>query len=91
MAADAGQKGITFLDCPVSGGSARAERGALALICGGDVAVLERCRPLLEVMGRVHRCGVVGMGQVAKLANHGMHTHRILTDSSHRQDGTGLM
>ncbi|MFT5176198.1 MAG: 2-hydroxy-3-oxopropionate reductase [Gammaproteobacteria bacterium] len=72
LASDAGQRGIAVLDCPVSGGSARAERGALALICGGDVAVLERCRALLETVGHVHHCGAVGMGQVAKLANQGI-------------------
>ncbi|MGI9476041.1 MAG: NAD(P)-dependent oxidoreductase [Hyphomicrobiaceae bacterium] len=60
------------LDCPVSGGRPRAEKGELALICGGDPETVEMCRPVLETMGAIFYCGSVGMGQVAKLANQGL-------------------
>ncbi|MCH9673558.1 MAG: NAD(P)-dependent oxidoreductase [Gammaproteobacteria bacterium] len=63
---------IHVLDCPVSGGRARAERGELALIAGGEEAVLERCRAVLETMGNLFHCGGVGMGQIAKLINQGL-------------------
>ena len=72
LAAESAETGIDILDCPVAGGRPRAERGALALICGGDSKVLERCRPILETMGTIFHCGPIGMGQVVKLANNGL-------------------
>ena len=72
LSLEAAKVGINVLDCPVSGGRPRAAEGSLALICGGEPAVVERCRPVLENMGRIIHCGPVGMGQVAKLANQGL-------------------
>jgi 3-hydroxyisobutyrate dehydrogenase len=72
LAAEAEEIGIDVLDCPVAGGRPRAEQGALALICGGESEVVERCRPVLETMGTIFHCGHVGMGQVVKLANNGL-------------------
>jgi 3-hydroxyisobutyrate dehydrogenase-like beta-hydroxyacid dehydrogenase len=69
VAAQAAAQGVAVLDAPVSGGAPGAEQGTLALMVGGERTVLERCRPLLEAMGRVFACGAVGMGMVAKLAN----------------------
>ena len=69
LSVEASQRGISVLDCPVSGGSRRAEQGQLALICGGNKEAVDRCHPVLETMGSIHYCGDVGMGQVAKLAN----------------------
>lgn len=69
LAAELGPRGIDVIDCPVSGGPMGAAAGTLALIAGGDAAVIERCRPALEAMGTIHHCGAVGMGMVAKLAN----------------------
>jgi 3-hydroxyisobutyrate dehydrogenase len=69
IAKEAAELGLTVLDCPVSGGNIGAEKGTLALIVGGDVEAIERCRAALDVMGTVYHCGDVGMGQVAKLAN----------------------
>ena len=60
---------IDLLDCPVSGAPMGAQKGTLALITGGEKAVLERCRAALETMGTIYHCGPVGMGMVAKLAN----------------------
>jgi len=63
-------RGLGFLDCPVSGGPAGAAAGTLTIMVGGEAAVLERARPLLEAIGRtlVH-CGAAGSGQGAKLVN----------------------
>jgi 3-hydroxyisobutyrate dehydrogenase-like beta-hydroxyacid dehydrogenase len=62
--------GVRVLDCPISGGPGRAEAGELAVMVGGDEAVLERVRPVLEAMGsRVVHIGPLGHGQIAKLAN----------------------
>jgi 3-hydroxyisobutyrate dehydrogenase len=61
---------IAMLDAPVSGGTAGAEKGTLTFIVGGDAAVLERARPLLEKMGaNIFHAGAHGAGQVAKVCN----------------------
>ena len=58
------------MDCPVSGGVARAERRELAIMTGGDSDVLERVWPLLEaVSASVHHCGPVGAGHAMKALN----------------------
>jgi len=69
LAAELRIKRINLIDCPVSGAHMGAEKGTLAMIAGGDSAVIERCRPALETMGTVYHCGSVGMGMVTKLAN----------------------
>ena len=69
IAKQAAERDVAVLDCPVSGGNIGAEKGTLALIIGGDIGVVERCRAALETMGTIYHCGDVGMGQVAKLAN----------------------
>ena len=69
VAAAATARGVAVLDAPVSGGASAAAQGNLALLVGGDLAVIERVRPILEVMGRIVVCGDLGMGMVAKLAN----------------------
>jgi 2-hydroxy-3-oxopropionate reductase len=63
-------QGVHMLDAPVSGGGIGAEAGALAIMVGGDAAVLARARPLFEVLGKtlVH-IGGNGAGQVAKACN----------------------
>lgn len=60
---------IEHVDAPVSGGTLGAEAGTLAIMAGGDEAVIERVRPVLEAMGRVTRVGPAGSGQLVKLAN----------------------
>ena len=62
--------GAGFLDAPLSGGTAGAERGTLTLMVGGDEAVLESVRPALDPFaGLVVHVGGPGMGQVVKLCN----------------------
>ena len=63
-------RGIDMIDAPVSGGTAGAEKGTLTFIVGGDAAVLERVRPILEKMGaNIFHAGAQGAGQVAKICN----------------------
>lgn len=63
-------RGIEAMDCPVSGGTAAAEAGALTIMAGGKAEVLERVRPLLTCYGKsITHIGGNGAGQVAKLCN----------------------
>jgi len=58
------------LDAPVSGGTPAAEQGTLTIMVGGDSALLDLCRPLLETMGtRIVHLGPVGQGKVVKIVN----------------------
>jgi 3-hydroxyisobutyrate dehydrogenase len=69
MADQAAAAGIHVIDAPVSGGSVRAGQGELMVMCGGDRAVVEACRPLLEAFGEVRYLGALGAGQAMKLVN----------------------
>ena len=70
VAKEALARGHAMLDAPVSGGTAGAAAGTLTFIVGGDAAVLERARPILQGMGKnVFHMGGAGAGQVAKLCN----------------------
>jgi len=62
--------GVGFLDCPVSGGVEGARTASLAIMCGGDEAVFDRARPILESLGKaVAYIGSSGAGQVTKATN----------------------
>jgi 3-hydroxyisobutyrate dehydrogenase-like beta-hydroxyacid dehydrogenase len=64
---------VACLDAPVTGGSAAAASAVLTCLVGGDEAVLDDVRPVLDQYCRaVHRVGDVGAGQVAKLVNNVM-------------------
>ncbi len=66
-------RGVHFLDCGMSGGPGGARDATLALMVGGDEAVLERVRPLLEAMGsHIVHCGGTGAGMAAKLVNNAL-------------------
>ena len=63
-------RGVQMLDAPVSGGDTGAKAGTLSIMVGGEAEVLERCRPILEAMGRtITHCGPNGAGQTVKLCN----------------------
>ncbi|GAA0857315.1 3-hydroxyisobutyrate dehydrogenase [Aliiglaciecola litoralis] len=63
-------KGIYFADAPVSGGVGGATAGTLTFIVGGEQAVFEKAKPILECMGKnIFHAGDVGAGQVAKICN----------------------
>jgi 2-hydroxy-3-oxopropionate reductase len=62
--------GCDYIDAPVSGGEVGAKAGSLTIMCGGDEAVFERVRPLLELMGKnITLVGGNGDGQTTKVAN----------------------
>ena len=60
-------RGIDMIDAPVSGGVRRAITGQLAVMVGGDTAVIERCRPVLSAMGsQLFVVGELGAGDAIK-------------------------
>jgi len=62
--------GVAMIDAPVSGGVARAKDGSLAIMVGGDVAVIERCRPLFQAVGeQMFETGPLGSGHAMKVLN----------------------
>jgi 3-hydroxyisobutyrate dehydrogenase len=70
LAARLGERGVRFIDAPVSGGVGGAEDGTLAIMVGGDARDLEEARPALTAMGpHIVHVGAVGAGSVAKLCN----------------------
>ncbi len=65
-----GQRGIAFLDAPVSGGQKGAMEGTLTFFVGGDPGALEKARPVFQAMGkRITHLGSSGAGQLGKAAN----------------------
>jgi 3-hydroxyisobutyrate dehydrogenase-like beta-hydroxyacid dehydrogenase len=65
--------GAETLGAPVSGGPADAGSGRLVFLIGGEAAVIERCRPVLETLGsEIHHLGPLGAGHVVKLVNNVM-------------------
>ena len=70
VAARLGERGLRFLDAPVSGGVGGPTAGTLAIMVGGEAGDLEEARPVLAVMGTsIIHVGGVGAGEVAKLCN----------------------
>lgn len=62
--------GMHWLDAPVSGGTAGAEAGSLAIMAGGRADDVQRVRPILAHLGqRLTHMGEVGAGQVSKVCN----------------------
>jgi len=61
-------RGVDFLDAPCTGSTPGAQGGTLTFMVGGDPAVFEKVKPLLEPMGkRIYYCGKAGLGLQAKL------------------------
>lgn len=64
------ERGVHFLDAPVSGGEPKAIEGTLSIMVGGSEADFARAEPVLRCVGAsAVRCGDVGAGNVTKLAN----------------------
>ena len=64
------EKGVGFVDAPVSGGSEGAIKATLAIMCGGSEEDFRRAKPVLDKLGRsVVHVGPVGCGQIAKAVN----------------------
>jgi 3-hydroxyisobutyrate dehydrogenase len=65
-----GQRGLAFLDAPVTGSSPRAQDGTLTIMAGGSDEDFERARPVLEAMGKlIVHAGPLGHGQMVKVIN----------------------
>jgi 3-hydroxyisobutyrate dehydrogenase len=70
IAAAAAERGLAYLDAPISGGTTGAERATLTIMVGGEDEALARARPVLRALGeRIFHLGPVGSGAVAKLVN----------------------
>ncbi len=72
VAAACAERGVAFLDAPVSGGSQGAEAGTLTIMAGGEAAVFARLRPVFLAMGaaeNILHIGPVGAGEAVKLVN----------------------
>lgn len=64
------EAGCHLLECPLTGGAVGAKTRKLVFMVGGDAEVFERCRPVLERLGRAtFHLGELGRGNVAKLVN----------------------
>ena len=64
------EKGVGFVDAPVSGGQAGAVNGQLGIMCGGDQADYDRALPVLNVYAKM--CALIGgagAGQLTKMVN----------------------
>jgi 3-hydroxyisobutyrate dehydrogenase-like beta-hydroxyacid dehydrogenase len=68
--ASAAERGLQFVDAPVSGGQAGAVNGALTVMCGGEPAAFDAMQPVALCYARaVTRVGAAGAGQLAKMVN----------------------
>jgi 2-hydroxy-3-oxopropionate reductase len=63
------QTGLRHIDAPVSGGTVAAERGALAIMAGGETTDLADAAPVFAALGNVTHVGPHGRGQLCKLVN----------------------
>ncbi len=70
IAAACAEKGVAFLDAPVSGGQQGAIAGTLSIMVGGEAEALQRAMPVLEAMGKkIVHVGASGAGQFTKACN----------------------
>ncbi len=68
LAQELKRRGIAMLDAPVGGSSGQARRREAPMVVGGERAVFDRCRPVLDAIARsVHYMGPNGSGARAKL------------------------
>jgi 3-hydroxyisobutyrate dehydrogenase len=75
LEARARARGLQFLEAPVSGGVTGARAATLAIMVGGDAAVLERVRPVLRSIGpNIYHVGPAGSGNTLKAINNMMST-----------------
>ncbi len=68
FAEDAAARGIDVLEAPITGGANRAWTGEISILVGGEEAVFERYRPLLQVMGgEIEHMGPIGAASIVKV------------------------
>ncbi len=64
------ERGLGFLDAPISGGQAGAEKGQLTVMCGGDAQVFAQAEPVIAAYAKACRLmGPAGAGQLTKMVN----------------------
>jgi 3-hydroxyisobutyrate dehydrogenase-like beta-hydroxyacid dehydrogenase len=79
LARSLGERGVDYLEAPVTGSKNGAAQGTLVLMVGGEERVLEAARPLLAVVGKqVIHCGPVGAGSQVKLIGNGFIAHMLV-------------
>ena len=80
IAAELGARGVGFIDAPVSGGTTAAKAGTLTVMWGGEQAVFERVRPVIEAFGKkIVHAGPVGSGDALKAVNNALLAVHILS------------
>ena len=73
IAARLAERGIGFLDAPVSGGTSGAEKGTLTVMIGGDGELIDAVMPAIDPFaGKVVHCGPVGSGDAVKAVNNAL-------------------
>ncbi|MEQ8965574.1 MAG: NAD(P)-dependent oxidoreductase [Azospirillaceae bacterium] len=64
------ERGLGFVDAPVSGGEAGAQNGALTVMCGGEQAAFDTAKPAIDCFAKsCVRLGTAGSGQLTKMVN----------------------
>ena len=64
------ERGIGFIDAPVSGGQAGAVNGQLGIMCGGEQATFDKVKPIIDVYAKLASLiGGPGAGQLTKMVN----------------------
>lgn len=70
LAAVAAERGVAFIDAPVSGGQQGAQNGALTIMCGGEADAFERAAAVMKAYAKATtHLGPVGAGQLTKMVN----------------------
>lgn len=70
LAREAATQGLAFVDAPVSGGEAGAQKGQLTVMCGGDEAAYVAAEPVIRAYAKmVRRLGPAGAGQKTEMVN----------------------
>lgn len=73
-------RGLGMVDAPVAGGVVFARDGTLSITCGGEDALVQRCRPLFDAMGQdVFHCGPLGAGHAMKALNNFINASALTT------------
>ena len=80
VAAELARRGVDFIDAPVSGGTVAAKSGTLTVMWGGEAAVFERVRTVVEAFGKkIVHAGPIGSGDALKAVNNALLAVHILS------------
>ena len=80
IAAELARRGVDFIDAPVSGGTVAAKSGTLTVMWGGEAAVFERVRRVVEAFGKkIVHAGPIGSGDALKAVNNALLAVHILS------------